>query len=120
MTTRRQIEQALAEKSSDELNQFFDSLGFYKVNPGGATNEQERREGILKHNLDLADKKPERLIKICRGLDMPTPEEKMLENADQKQERVSWMSWLRDHWVQAIVLPLAVTVVGGLILALLL
>lgn len=78
MTTRREIEQALADKSSNELNDFFESLGFYKVNPGGATNEEERREGILKYNLDLADKKRDRFTKICRGLDLPTPEEKML------------------------------------------
>lgn len=78
MTTRREIEQALADKSGDELNEFFDCLGFYKVNPGGATTEEERRQGILKYHLDLADKKRDRFTKICRGLDLPTPEERML------------------------------------------
>lgn len=87
MTTRREIEQALAGKSSNELNDFFDSLGFYKVNPGGATNEEKRREGILKYNLDLADKKRDRFTKICRGLDLPTPEERMLEIEDARRER---------------------------------
>ena len=120
MTTRREIEQALTGKSSNELNAFFDSLGFYKVNPGGATNEQERREGILQYNLDLADKKPDRFTKICRGLKLPTPQEKMLEIAGARQDHKGSLPWFREHWVQAIVVPLIVTVVGGLILALLL
>ncbi len=126
MTTRREIEQALAGKSSNDLNDFFDSLGFYKVNPGGATNEEKRREGILKYNLDLADKKRDRFTKICRGLDVPTPEEKLLEIEDarrssesNKAERTGWRQWLRDHWLTAIFIPLAITLIGGLILTLL-
>lgn len=112
MTTRREIEEALADKTSDELNDWFDSIGLLRVNPGGARTEEERRKGILKYHLDVADNSPKRLKKICRTLDLPTPEEKLLE-IQTAQSRWSWQRWLRDYWL----VPLAVAVLGGLLLA---
>lgn len=90
MTTRKEIEQALAGKSSDQLNEFFDSLGLPKVNPTAAT-EEERRQGILRYHLDSADRRRDRFTKICRGLDLPTPEEKMLGKVDDSINDLSRM-----------------------------
>ena len=119
MTTRLQIEEALAPKSSQEQNDFFESLGFYRVNPATQI-EEERKKQILKYQLDLADRRPDMFTKICRGLGLPTPQERMLEieagrlNRDLANSRhVSLVRWLRDHWI----VPLIVTVGGGLLLA---
>ena len=72
---------ALQGKSSQELNQFFDSAGLRRVYPEGARNEEERNAGIIRDQLNLADKRPESLIKICRGLGLPTPNEVVGEAA---------------------------------------
>jgi len=73
-----QIEEALTPKSSEELNDFFQSIGFYRVNPATQI-EEERKKQILKYQLDLADRRPDMFTKICRGLGLPTPQERMLE-----------------------------------------
>lgn len=116
MTKRREIEQALADTSVNELNEFFVSHGLNIIHLIDPTNEEERRKVLLRLYLNVADKNQDLFTKICRTLDS-SPEEKMLTIEDVRRRCIACVRWLRDHWVQRIVIPLAVSIIGGLVVA---